>query len=341
MIRYVHGLILGLKSKKKQLLDEISEDITKQIHPENTKKELLSFIVVGGIIILIGVTFTGCSKKGKKAAEDAAYQATIEALKDSFITNGAEKYEIVVEEDEKTCEICRDRAGKIYDINDFSIGDTAPPFHPNCRCLIEIYIPEEEESGIVYANAGTDKDRLSHEQQLSNAEYIYNYLIQQGWSTEAVCGLFGNIQRESHFNPGTWQDFHNLSLGYGLIQRDDSTKFLDWAGLNDETTDNMAKTSPKKLIDLQLEFLIWSCQPTIPAEKCEWFSTTNYDSPYEMTYAEYILSTNDPGDLALVFHASYERSNDTVMIRNERVQNAENWYAYFTTGQIPDNLFDG
>ncbi len=93
-------------------------------------------------------------------------------------------------------------------------------------------------------------------------------------------------------------------------------------------------------MDQQLEFLIWSCQKTTPSDKREWFDTTGYGAPFKMSFVDYIASTKDEGDSALVFHAAYERSSDTKDIRDERVQNAKDWYTYFTTGQIPTGLFD-
>jgi hypothetical protein len=132
--------------------------------------------------------------------------------------------------------------------------------------------------GTVYALASTDSTRLIDEQQKANAQYIYDYLSNEGWSKEAICGLLGNIQQESHLNPGVWQSFHNTELGYGLVQWDDATKFLDWAKLNEDKADNMAQNDPKQLMDLQLEYLIWSSRSTTPVINREWFATTDYDS---------------------------------------------------------------
>jgi RHS repeat-associated protein len=160
----------------------------------------------------------------------------------------------------------------------------------------------------VYAQATTDKNRLSSEKQKANAEYIYNYLSEKGWYKEAICGLLGNINQESWFNPGVWQDLNNTSLGYGIVQWDDATKFLNWAGLKFDGANEMAKNDPKHLMDLELDILIWSMQPG----RGEWLPSlsANYGSPYKMTYEEFITSTKNAGDLALVFHGSYERSSD-------------------------------
>jgi len=181
----------------------------------------------------------------------------------------------------------------------------------------------------VYALVSTDSTRLTDEQQKSNAKYIYDYLSNEGWTKEAICGLLGNIQQESHLNHGVWQDLNNTNLGYGLVQWDDATKFLGWAELDADGTNEMAQNNPKQLMDLQLEFLIWSSLKTTPSSKREWFPTTNYDSPYKMFYEEYIVSTKDVGDLALVFHGSYERSADNATRRQNRIDYANMWYEHF------------
>ncbi len=175
----------------------------------------------------------------------------------------------------------------------------------------------------VYGKAADDSNRLSFEQMESNARYIYEYLSDKGWTKEAICGLLGNIQQESWFNPGDWQKLNNIKLGYGLVQWDDATKFLDWAELNVKSANKLANNEPNKLMDLELEFLIHSSQSKT---KREWLATKGYGSPYKMTYQNYIQSTASAGDLALVFHASYERSSDDEGKLNQRKEWANKWY---------------
>ncbi|MBP3458754.1 MAG: hypothetical protein J6K58_06065 [Lachnospiraceae bacterium] len=51
-----------------------------------------------------------------------------------------------------------------------------------------------------YAIPGTMYNPLPVEQQIANAEYIFNYLTKKGWSLKAICGLLGNMHIESHYN---------------------------------------------------------------------------------------------------------------------------------------------
>ena len=43
-----------------------------------------------------------------------------------------------------TCKKCRDMDGEIFDMADASTGYNMPPFHPNCKCKIEMFDDESE-----------------------------------------------------------------------------------------------------------------------------------------------------------------------------------------------------
>lgn len=73
----------------------------------------------------------------KSAASRLVYTETSAisslATNKSYIKMGVKKYEILATLDLKTSDICRNQDGKKYDIKDYRVGITAPPFHPNCR----------------------------------------------------------------------------------------------------------------------------------------------------------------------------------------------------------------
>lgn len=73
----------------------------------------------------------------KAAASRLVYTETAaissKATQDSYKRIGVKKYEILATLDLKTSDICRSQDGKTYDIKDYRVGITAPPFHPNCR----------------------------------------------------------------------------------------------------------------------------------------------------------------------------------------------------------------
>ncbi len=73
---------------------------------------------------------------------------------------------------------------------------------------------------------------------LQNAKAICDTLIPKGWTKEAICGMLGNIESESGYNPFRWQSDILLPVGdsrinyqnghaYGLCQFDPAGKYIN------------------------------------------------------------------------------------------------------------------
>ena len=229
--------------------------------------------------------------------------------------------------------------------------------YAQCKNELQEIIKNEDfinlENLPIYALAANDFTRLSPEQQLANATYIYYYLLNEGWSTEAICGLLGNIHEESHYNPGTWEVMNESRNGYGLVQWTFAkTKFLNWLSnklgmdYNDgkmiDLVNEMANNSPEELMNYELNYLLESCQPG----EGEWIPTTEHNTPEKMEYQTYITITVGTGDnaeeeirrLALIFHGSYERSADDQQGLEERADGANRWYEYFQNRDVESML---
>ena len=67
-------------------------------------------------------------------------QGTLKAYKE----DGVEEYQILATLDTKTSEICREQDSKIYKIEEYVTGSTAPPFHQFCRTTTIPYYGEDE-----------------------------------------------------------------------------------------------------------------------------------------------------------------------------------------------------
>lgn len=89
----------------------------------------------------------------------------------------------------------------------------------------------------------------------------------------------------------------------------------------------LAQNDPKKLMDLQLEYLIDTMKPGAG----EWLpsiAASKHDAPYKMSYTEFINSKNDVGEWAKIFNSHYERSGTPHM--DSRIDYARGWYDYLT-----------
>jgi len=208
-------------------------------------------------------------------------------------------------------------------------------------CVNEIQerISNNFNSTAVYAQPLAGNHWLPVDQQIANAEYIYNYLLQEGWTPQAIYGILGNITNESYLNPDASQKTTGRTKGngngYGIIQWDPpENKFLRWLGTEGEKVEvnELAETSPETLMNLQLEyFIISSTRPITPKDGGELMYLEFYEGPKEnsVNYLEYITLENTPSEMAVIFCDSYERSDHG---NKERQEWAERWSDYFEEG---------
>ena len=197
---------------------------------------------------------------------------------------------------------------------------------------------------VACTTSGEHRGGLIQAQMEANARYIYDYFNELGWSKEAICGMLGNMQWESgSINPCTWQSWNNTGYGagYGLVQWTPSKyapkQFLQWADLDAEGANNLAENDPKQLMDKQLKFLLINLKSAGSQQERDaygnaWIKTTGYSSPYKMTVSEFVKSDKNSGELALVFHGSFERSADAPgsTALKKRVEYANKWYDFFS-----------
>ena len=191
----------------------------------------------------------------------------------------------------------------------------------------------EPVSASVYALVTEGYSGLNNSEQETNATYIYNALIDAGFTKNAACGVLGNIERECGFNPGAWQVSNNTSYGFGLVQWTPATKFINYAYDNDIITsktatavNNLTNTNAQTLMDTEIDCIQWCCT------NGDFFapSSSMQHTNHSMTYSQYKKSTLDAGTLAVVFHDHFERSADTAAnLQKYRATYATKWYNFF------------
>ena len=59
-----------------------------------------------------------------------------QAALDKYKASGTQKVRIIVDPDERTCDICAEKDDELVDISIANPGSNCPPFHPRCRCAI-------------------------------------------------------------------------------------------------------------------------------------------------------------------------------------------------------------
>lgn len=71
---------------------------------------------------------------------------------------GVEKYEVVATLDLRTSDICRKLDGKVFDVKDYEIGVTAPPYHVYCRSTTVPYYNDDIQTEIENTRMARDPE---------------------------------------------------------------------------------------------------------------------------------------------------------------------------------------
>lgn len=160
----------------------------------------------------------------------------------------------------------------------------------------------------------SSNEYLTLEQGKDNAQFIMNYFTNKGWSKNAICGMLGNMQRESTMNPGLWEslDYGNYSGGYGLVQWTPATNFTNWASANGYSIGSITGQCARIIYELE--------------NGLQYYPSTDYS----LSFSQYSVSTQTPEYLAAAFAYNYERAG--VVALSERQQYARYWYNQLTSG---------
>lgn len=146
--------------------------------------------------------------------------------------------------------------------------------------------------------------------QTANATYIYNYFINQGWTSQATAGMLGNMVAESGLKPDQWEI--GGGGGYGLVQWTPATAMQNWCNSNGYNYASLAG---------QCAYIQYQMTHGLQ------FYPSSYSA---MTASQYMHSTQSAYNLAMIFNANFERP--AVAYQPARGDYATYWYNYFANG---------
>lgn len=109
---------------KTALVNDLHSQLTRNILLGRPPNESISFIA--------DKFKTSKSNAERIILTESAYISSL-AHKDCFKNLEVEQFEVLETLDGKTCKICGDMDGRVFDMVDFAPSVTAPPFHPRCR----------------------------------------------------------------------------------------------------------------------------------------------------------------------------------------------------------------
>lgn len=197
-------------------------------------------------------------------------------------------------------------------------------------------LPEAKWNVKVYG--AFDKNQVEAQQ---NAVMAWALLGNLGWTLNAVCGYWGNVEAESGFNPWRWQSDVVLSSdspligypgsgstghAYGLCQWDPAGKYIkapenlyhEYAGFGPNFSDQQGS-----LYDGTAQVMFLN-------DNADYIPTPTFP----MSYAEFKSSTADPRDLAKVWLLNFERPyNQSTAAQEYRAGLAYWWWNFLSQGQ--------
>lgn len=151
---------------------------------------------------------------------------------------------------------------------------------------------------------------FTQSQMENNATEFYNYFSPLGYTLESICGMLGNIQRESTLNPGL-KERESVSSGWGLIQWTPSNNLTDYA-----------TAKGQNWYDGNLQCLLINDE-VLNGYGGQWIPTTSY--PYSGAEFSKLTDVEEA-----VKSYCFERERAGVVALDERIQNGKNWYEYLS-----------
>lgn len=170
--------------------------------------------------------------------------------------------------------------------------------------------------GDYWGNDFNSSQSLTMDQMKLNAQYIYKFFSNKGFTKNAICAMLGNMQAESALNPGRWQN-NNVGHGpaYGIVQWDPFTKYTNWC------------SGDPSLMDNNLNRVCYEIENGL-----QWIINRNHPD-YPFSFWEFAKSNKPPDYLAMAFLYNYERPAD--LNQPERGENALFWYNYLVEECTP------
>ncbi|MBF4806513.1 MAG: minor capsid protein [Pseudoleptotrichia goodfellowii] len=162
----------------KNFSDRIWEDKDKLINTLHT--EMTQAFIRGDSLEKLADKIAEKMKVSKANAsrliytESAAYSS--KARIKSYQDLGVEKYEIVATLDSRTSEICQELDGKVFDMKDYEIGTTAPPFHVHCRTTTAPWFEDINDDG----------ERAARSEETGKTEYVSANMSYKDWKKRYV-----------------------------------------------------------------------------------------------------------------------------------------------------------
>lgn len=178
------------------------------------------------------------TQAGRLVMTESAFFASA-AQKDCFNELGVEKFEILATLDSGTCSECGSLEGTPIDMKEYQEGVTAPPFHPNCRCVASPYFDD------AFSSTG---ERVARDEEGNTYDVPANMTYEQ-WKEQHVDGNDTWTQRYADATNTTKQQELTLEEERAIMKYISSESYI----LNEKLRDGIPLSEDEKNMVTQLD----------------------------------------------------------------------------------------
>lgn len=151
--------------------DELINTLQKELVQATIKSDDLQ-----GVIRKIEKDFEVSKNKASRLVMTESAFFSSAGQKECFINLNVKQYEIVATLDSHTSEICQELDGKVFDMKDYNVGITAPPFHCWCRSVTAPYFNDEF----------TQKEKRAYRNEKGQIKYVNSQMKYNEWKGKYV-----------------------------------------------------------------------------------------------------------------------------------------------------------
>ncbi len=231
-----------------------------------------------------------------------------QAALDRYKEHGRDKIRIIVDPDERTCDVCAKWDDKIVDISEAHTGKNCPPFHPRCRCTIAAVVEDKKEKAkedIKKNNykqlemGAIDKaklDRMIEREKITDNEIVF-------WKYINNSGKVVYSTKKEEDLPYGWEYYENLGWmkEYHYYK---NANILARTKTTDEFNEEIRRKyiAPTKLPERRKDQYEWYYHIENENTNGEWENRDIFQKPQNTLYAQCI-------DCGHIFKKDNPRSN--------------------------------
>ena len=231
-----------------------------------------------------------------------------QAALDRYKEHGRDKIRIIVDPDERTCDVCAKWDDKIVDISEAHTGKNCPPFHPRCRCTIAAVVENKKEKAKedikknnykqleMGAIDKTKLDRMIEREKITDNEVVF-------WKYINNSGKVVYSTKKEEALPYGWEYYENLGWmkEYHYYK---NANILARTKTTDELNEEIRRKyiAPTKLPERRKDQYEWYYHIENENTNGEWENRDIFQKPQNTLYAQCI-------DCGRIFKKDNPRSN--------------------------------